>query len=751
MKKYLFLVWLVFTTISVNAQKKFALLIGINKYSSPENGKSCSSFLKRRIIDLDGPLNDVEAIETFIKSKFSFGTGQILRLINEQASRVAIIDNLKLLAEKSQKDDIVFIYYAGHGSQIANSLSSESDKKDETIVPADAWKEGVKDIRDKELAILFNNLLDKGVKLTVLLDCCHSGSIQRGPSLYTAKKRFAMEDSKDIKDPNQPPSPESKQNASFLIMTAAQDNQLAAERLVNNISQGVFTYSFITATSQLSPDASAQMIFESMRSIIKSNGESQEPSFTSTQKMQDKAMFGLSSAEIPDKTQITISQINGSRVALQGGYSSGIYPQSQLTRIEQADTIILTVDTVYGLNKSIAKITRGKAELLKSGQFFELTNWVAPNSPLLKIYIPESNLSYENVLSYSKLSEKLQTGEAGLKKIGTYAEKSIENYIFYDNGRYYLNNSKGTRIINCDYNTIATHIKPNSSFYMELPPSKILVEEIKAIIEKNNSLKLVSSVAEADYVLFGIPVEGGIPSFGLRIISSNAENLLNSLPAFTKTFEMNDNSSATSLSVADGIYKTALKLAKLKGWIQLPPPPNMNRYLPFHLELWDTAGTKKMDMPEVTIGNWAAVSLVVNDNYRSSETQFTPLFIYLFSVDKNGRMRLHFPDMRKGNNCASDINRVSKEWILQKNRMLIKYNVTKPAGTDNFFLLATDQPFSNCKAMLNQDGIAQLITKGDVKDALTRLFNLGNEGYNARDVFSSEKWGLLKISVLAKE
>ncbi|MBK8141780.1 MAG: hypothetical protein IPK57_12810 [Chitinophagaceae bacterium] len=50
------------------------------------------------------------------------------------------------------------------------------------MVPSDTWKPGVQDIRDKELAKVYNAFLDKGVKLTVIMDCCHSGSLSRGPN-----------------------------------------------------------------------------------------------------------------------------------------------------------------------------------------------------------------------------------------------------------------------------------------------------------------------------------------------------------------------------------------------------------------------------------------------------------------------------------------------------------------------------------------------------------------------------------------
>ena len=68
---------------------------------------------------------------------------------------------MKQLLENSNSGDIAFIYYAGHGSEVRNSLSFEADKKDQSIVPCNTWKEGVRDIRDKNYPKIFNDFIDK--------------------------------------------------------------------------------------------------------------------------------------------------------------------------------------------------------------------------------------------------------------------------------------------------------------------------------------------------------------------------------------------------------------------------------------------------------------------------------------------------------------------------------------------------------------------------------------------------------------
>src|SRR5690606_31644154 len=116
-------------------------------------------------------------------------TANINSLFDSEATREAIIGQMESLARTAREGDVVFIYYAGHGSQVINSLSAETDKKDESIVPADSYS-GALDIRDKELAVLYNKILDKGATLTVIFDSCHSGSASRGDLSEAPKFRF---------------------------------------------------------------------------------------------------------------------------------------------------------------------------------------------------------------------------------------------------------------------------------------------------------------------------------------------------------------------------------------------------------------------------------------------------------------------------------------------------------------------------------------------------------------------------------
>ncbi|RYF91673.1 MAG: caspase family protein, partial [Chitinophagaceae bacterium] len=127
-------------TVSAQA-KQTALIIGINTYKPPLS-EVTGTDTRRSWSNLDGCVNDATAMRDVAIAKYNFPEKNITTLLDAEASRDRIISELKKLVAEAKAGDVVFIYYAGHGSQVKNSLSKEADKKDETIVPADAWKKG---------------------------------------------------------------------------------------------------------------------------------------------------------------------------------------------------------------------------------------------------------------------------------------------------------------------------------------------------------------------------------------------------------------------------------------------------------------------------------------------------------------------------------------------------------------------------------------------------------------------------------
>lgn len=142
-------------------RKGYSLHIGLNKVN-PAKYSGWSGPLTACEADAD----DMEAIA---KSR---GYSKITKLLTTKATRAAVINTLNSYATQMKAGDILFVSYSGHGGQIPDYSGEEADNKDETWCLYDGQ------LIDDELKILWKKFA-KGVRIFVLSDSCHSGTVTR--------------------------------------------------------------------------------------------------------------------------------------------------------------------------------------------------------------------------------------------------------------------------------------------------------------------------------------------------------------------------------------------------------------------------------------------------------------------------------------------------------------------------------------------------------------------------------------------
>jgi hypothetical protein len=119
-----------------------------------------------------GPLagceNDANDMANIAK-KYSMTT---TTLLTTKATRSAVLANLNNAAKTLQAGDLFFLTYSGHGGQMPDRNGDETDQQDETWCLYDGQ------LIDDELYAAFSAFND-GVRLLVLSDSCHSGTVTR--------------------------------------------------------------------------------------------------------------------------------------------------------------------------------------------------------------------------------------------------------------------------------------------------------------------------------------------------------------------------------------------------------------------------------------------------------------------------------------------------------------------------------------------------------------------------------------------
>jgi hypothetical protein len=357
-----------------------ALLIGINEYPPGADGYA-------RMRNLSGSVNDAEAMRSVLTARYGFKPENIRLLLDTAASRQRILSEVeRWLVSPVSSGDVSVFFFAGHGSYVANPLSTtEEDKRDETIVPSDT-NQRVRDIRDKELAGLFNRAIDRGAIVTAILDSCHSGSAARR-LLPASRGRFAPPEPA-IADATVVPSPESR---GALILSAAQDFEYADEDAIpedGNAVHGLFTWALVKTLRSSPVNENVERTFLRVRNLLRSGPVPQEPVLAGTPARRRLTLFGLASPGIGLSAAVRSVEPDGT-VVLHGGVANGLRPGAELKATDTVSKAVVRIETAE-LAQSRARVVSGSRAGITVGTVFELTTWVAPSGPPLRMWIQDA-------------------------------------------------------------------------------------------------------------------------------------------------------------------------------------------------------------------------------------------------------------------------------------------------------------------------------------------------------------------------
>lgn len=244
-----------------------ALLIGIGTYRSlPEK------------MFLEGPKNDVGAIEALLKDRLGFAPEGIRVLRDAEATRAAILSAIdEWLVAGTRPGDRAYLYFSGHGLQVKDVSGDEEDGLDEALSTYDiAAGDGdwTNVILDDDIDAMLVKLKDR--KVSLVIDACHSGTISRSLSVDAGE---AMESARFLPRPFARPAeavktrglridvavvdkPERVKESGIEAWSAAASYQVAWDdtRLPPEERHGVFTASYIAGHDPSAADGNGNGI-----------------------------------------------------------------------------------------------------------------------------------------------------------------------------------------------------------------------------------------------------------------------------------------------------------------------------------------------------------------------------------------------------------------------------------------------------------------------------------------------------------
>ncbi|KAF5676179.1 peptidase c14 caspase catalytic subunit p20 [Fusarium heterosporum] len=353
-------------SIPVPPGNKHALLIGSqvgNLRGQPKDLDEMESILRRygfRITKCFSSDKDKDELPTKEVDKSS------------KATKSGIICAWENLIKRTEKDDAVVIYYTGHGmlSSWPNEPASNSHPPLQYILPSDFehttdgdWR----GITEAELSILLRRTTNITRNTTMILDCCHSARMVRGPGIVKCPDQ---EDYGSIRamiagmmakgDMEQYLHHEKNPHAVTIVAT----RQTEAAYEDKRYGMGILTWALTNAlaeaipeTGSWTPNVSWRSIIRSVRDKVQFRFPTQEPSVESHDL---RLTFSLHEAN--SKGVLFFSpELDDGEVALHGGRLHGV-----------------SINDVYSVQPIMAEHASQETEICKAtvDDVGSLTSWV---------------------------------------------------------------------------------------------------------------------------------------------------------------------------------------------------------------------------------------------------------------------------------------------------------------------------------------------------------------------------------------
>ncbi|KAF5643464.1 metacaspase-1A [Fusarium tjaetaba] len=321
------------------SSSRWALLIGINYYPKDRH--------------LHGSVDDVSDIRAYLEQhsataihssvltatvpKDHQSTKDPPETPDERPTRANVLKQLRLIIDSAKPGDHVYIHFSGHGTQLPSDGNvGETGFGELGLVLYENGEHGASYFRGRFLAQALKRMVDKGLIITVALDCCFSGAVTRGDRVRAMKYDPSLdtdraEQEQECKEALGIPGRDARIGKDWLvnpegytIITACGPHEKAMEVLVNKTQKrGALTHHLLRALTTLANvnDAvSHQSLHETVVSMMQASGCSQTPMRYGNTHL---SFFGPLLGPV-SLTAWPVCKIEGSRIFIKAGQVHGI-------------------------------------------------------------------------------------------------------------------------------------------------------------------------------------------------------------------------------------------------------------------------------------------------------------------------------------------------------------------------------------------------------------------------------------------
>ena len=399
-------------------KKIYSLLVGIDTYH-PQSVPFVPS--------LKGCVNDINAMEAYLlerianNKKSEFELVKPLKLANKNATRQAIIDGFKNYLFQAKNEDVVLIYYSGHGAKeptVKEFWQQEPDRYHKTLVGYDSRTPNSRDLADKELHYLISKVALNNPHIVVICDCCYSGT---GSKELPENSRRAPEETRlrpwdsFIFTEELSTSGGSYENVSILpgkhiLLSPCKDNQEAKEyQTETGEYRGIFSDFLLRSLQQDNGNLSYQDLIGNINGLIsgKINNQSPQVEAVLSSELLEQSFLGGALPQGPPYFILSYDNNHNSWV-INGGALHGIPPSSE----SEQTTLAIFAPGNDGEELRNLEEAFGEASVTR----------VLPNLSLIKMEVGgdilNEGFSYEAVvvsLPIKKLKVRIKGEKEGIK------------------------------------------------------------------------------------------------------------------------------------------------------------------------------------------------------------------------------------------------------------------------------------------------------------------------------------------------
>ncbi len=332
-------------------QAKWALVVGISDYIHFDDEVGG---------DLPGAANDARAVADVLVNRHGFSPDNVKLVLDHAATRERLRAELsEWLPSVARPGDLVWFYFAGHGSQAWDVDGDEDDGLDETVCPADVTRGSTEyDILDDEIGQWLGQLPTGNV--IVVWDKCHARSSTRAVTPFARPRSLGRDLAEDVPRPDaaltaardaDTPEDGGLLGEGILEIAAAQADEVAIDAAFPGGPGGAATYGGAFTTPFVrnlwnAPDgATYDDIFSRTRADMRRNRFRQDPSIDE-KPLKDRPLFwledGTPAADLGPTGAIRVLDLpTGATATLSGGLNAD-----------------MTVGSVYSAGGDLLEVTR---------------------------------------------------------------------------------------------------------------------------------------------------------------------------------------------------------------------------------------------------------------------------------------------------------------------------------------------------------------------------------------------------------